>query len=78
MRGEAPSSVHVQAPSSVCQCSLQEAVTFLILLLYNPDFKYGFGAALVPFYSRMATRPKQHPITKAMDRLTVQIFNSEV
>ncbi len=57
---------------------LQEAVTFFILLLYNPDFKFSFGAALLPFYASMAAHPKQHPIAKAMDRLTVQIFNSEV
>mgnify|MGYP001088599902 CR=1 FL=1 len=57
---------------------LQEAVTFLILLLYNPEFKFSFGAALLPFYASMAAHPKQHPIAKAMDRLTVQIFNSEV
>lgn len=37
-----------------------------------------FGAALVPFYGDLATKPKHHPVTKAMDRLTVQIFNSEV
>ena len=57
---------------------MQEAVTFLILLLYNPGFKFSFGAALLPFYASMAAHPKQHPIAKAMDRLTVQIFNSEV
>lgn len=65
-------------PTELLSLCLQEAVTFLILLLYSPPFKYGFGAVLVPFYGDMATKPKSHPITKAMDRLTVQIFNSEV
>lgn len=58
--------------------SPQEAVTFLILLLYAPAFKAEFGAALLPFYGALASRHKSHPLTKAMDRLTVQVFNSEL
>jgi hypothetical protein len=52
--------------------------TLLILLLYSVPFKEAFGCALLAFYPHIGALGKRHAVTKALDRLTVQVFHLEV
>ena len=62
--------------------TLEESTTLLLLLLYDVGFKYDCTAQLIEYYGWLLQRvvdsgdPK-HPVTVALDRMTVQLFNTE-
>ena len=62
--------------------TLEESTTLLLLLLYDVGFKYDCTAQLIEYYGWLLQRvvdsgdPK-HPLTVALDRMTVQLFNTE-
>ncbi|PSC67217.1 ubiquitin-ligase [Micractinium conductrix] len=60
------------------QASLvEELATLHILLLYSVPFKAHYGRVLLCFYPHLGALGKRHAVTKALDRLTVQVFHLE-
>ncbi|MEW5302971.1 MAG: hypothetical protein WDW36_005706 [Sanguina aurantia] len=62
---------------------LTEVTTLLLLLLYDAQFKFECTVQLLDQYDGLlgcimdAPGPGKHPLTTALDRLTVQLFNCE-
>jgi hypothetical protein len=56
---------------------VEELATLQILLLYSTPFKEVFGETLLAFYPHIGALGKRHAVTKALDRLTVQVFHLE-
>lgn len=62
---------------------LTEVTTLLLLLLYDAQFKFECTVHLLDQYDDLlgcimdAPGPGKHPLTTALDRLTVQLFNCE-
>ena len=72
----------LRAMPHMSEAALQEATTMLLLLLYDTEFKFECTTHLLEYYGGMLahivhSNTPRHPLITSLDRLTVQLFNSE-